>query len=50
MAAVARWEIDVRKIPPYLNLALITTAREFVMKGGEKKDAMRKKKTRKVDD
>jgi DNA-binding transcriptional regulator YiaG len=49
-ATVARWEIDVRKIPPYLHLALATIARELKTKGGEKKDAMRKKKTRKVDD
>ena len=49
-ATVARWEIDVRKIPPYLHLALATIALELKTKGGEKKDAMRKKKTRKVDD
>ena len=49
-ATVARWEINVRKIPPYLHLALATIAREIETKGGEKRDAMRKKKTGKVDD
>ena len=49
-SAVARWETDVRTIPPYLHLALATIAREIKMKGGDRKDAMRKKKTRKVDD
>ena len=34
-ATVARWEIDVRKIPPYLHLALATIARELTVKGGE---------------
>ena len=47
-ATVARWEIDVRKIPPYLHLALATIAREIEMKGGDKDHALRKKKTRKV--
>ena len=48
-ATVARWEIDVRKIPPYLHLALTTIANNLKKRGGEKKHAMRKKKTRKVD-
>ena len=47
-ATVARWEIDVRKIPPYLHLALTTIANNLLKKGGEKKHGMRKKKTRKV--
>ena len=45
-ATVARWEIDVRKIPPYLHLALATIARDLKMKGGDIKHGMRKKKTR----
>ena len=48
-STVARWEIDYIKISPYLHLALATIARELKTKGGEKKYAMRKKKTRKVD-
>ena len=47
-SAVARWEIDVRKIPPFLHLALTTIANNLQKKGGEKKHGMRKKKTRKV--
>ena len=47
-ATVARWEIDVRKIPPYLHLALTTIANNLQKEGGEKKYGMRKKKTRKV--
>ena len=44
-ATVARWEIDVRKIPPYLHLALTTIANNLKKRGVEKKHAMRKKKT-----
>lgn len=46
-STVARWEIGVRPISPYLHLALATIARN--LKGGEKRHAMRKKKKRKVD-
>lgn len=45
-SAVARWEIGVRPISPYLHLALATIARN--LKGGEKKYGMRKKKKRKM--
>ena len=45
-ATVARWEIDVRKIPPYLHLALATIARDLKKKGGDRKHGVRKKKTR----
>jgi DNA-binding XRE family transcriptional regulator len=45
-ATVARWEIDVRKIPPYLHLALTTIANDLTMKGGDKENALRKKKKR----
>ena len=45
-ATVARWEIDVRKIPPYLHLALATIERERAMKGGDKENALRNKKKR----
>ena len=47
-STVARWEIGIRPISPYLHLALATIAREIKTKGGEKKYAMRKKKKRKV--
>ena len=43
-STVARWEIDYINIPPYLHLALATIARELKKKGGEKRNAMRKKK------
>jgi len=45
-SAVARWEINVRKIPPYLHLALTTIANNLQKEGGEEKHGMRKKKTR----
>ena len=48
-STVARWEIGIRPISPYLHLALATIAREIKTKGGDKKHAMRKKKKRKVD-
>jgi DNA-binding XRE family transcriptional regulator len=47
-SAVARWETDVRTIPPYLHLALDSIGRNLKKKGGDKRDAMRKKKTREV--
>jgi len=47
-STVARWEIGIRPISPYLHLALATIAREIKTRGGEKRHAMRKKKKRKV--
>ena len=47
-SAVARWEVGIRPIPPYLHLALATIARELRTKGGDKSYAVRKKKKRKV--
>ena len=47
-STVARWEIGVRPISPYLHLALATIAREKTKKGGEKKHGMRKKKREKM--
>ena len=47
-STVARWEIGIRPISPYLHLALTTIANNLQKEGGEKKHGMRKKKTRKV--
>ena len=47
-STVARWEIDYINIPPYLHLALATIGRELNMKGGDTKNALRKKAKRKV--
>ncbi len=47
-STVARWEIGVRPISPYLHLALATIARNLKKRGGETKHGMRKKKTRKM--
>ena len=33
---IARWEIELRKIPPFLFLALETISRNLKKKGGEK--------------
>ena len=48
-STVARWEIGVRPISPYLHLALATIAREKKMRGGDRKHGMRKKKRQKMD-
>lgn len=45
---VTRWEIGMRKIPPFLFLALDSVARNLKKEGGEQRYGMRKKKKRKV--
>ena len=47
--AVTRWENGTRKIPQFLHWALDSISIHLKTKGGENKYAMRKKKTRKVD-
>jgi len=47
-SAVARWEVGIRPIPPYLHLALTTITSNLAERGGDKDHAVRKKKKKKV--